>query len=48
MSTIKLLKRVILAFCLVGVTVFVSSCNINQPVSTSDEKGYGGEGGAGR
>ncbi|MCE0721968.1 MULTISPECIES: hypothetical protein [Legionella] len=45
MSTMKQLKRIILAFCLVGVTVFASSCNVNQPISTHNEKGYGGDGG---
>ncbi|SIR86784.1 hypothetical protein [Fluoribacter gormanii] len=47
MSPIKLLKTVILAICFIGVTVSISSCNTNQPISTSDEKGYGGEGGGG-
>ncbi len=44
MSTIKLLKRVILALCLVGATVFASSCNVNHPFSSNNEKGYGGGG----
>ncbi|WP_454781615.1 hypothetical protein [Legionella sp. WA2022007384] len=50
MSTINLLKRVIFVCCLVGVTVFLSSCNTSepdQPISSSNEKGYGGEGGGG-
>ncbi|HHT0593511.1 TPA: hypothetical protein ACTXXA_001419 [Legionella anisa] len=46
MLTVKQLKRVILAFCLVGVTLFASSCNVDQPpISSSNEKGYGGDGG---
>lgn len=46
MSIMKQLKRVILAFCLVGLSVFASSCNIDQPpISSNNEKGYGGDGG---
>ncbi|CAM2733589.1 Uncharacterised protein [Legionella steigerwaltii] len=43
MSTIKLLKKALLVFCLLGTTILVSSCYTNQPIS-SNEKGYGGEG----
>lgn len=48
MSTIKLLKGIILAFCFVGVTTVVSSCTgTKEPTSLDTEKGYGGEGGEG-
>ncbi|QMT61798.1 MULTISPECIES: hypothetical protein [unclassified Legionella] len=50
MLTIKLLRRVIFAGCLLGITVLFSSCNTSQPdqpISSSNEKGYGGEGGGG-
>ncbi|HHF7367710.1 TPA: hypothetical protein ACPSKY_002851 [Legionella bozemanae] len=46
MLTMKQLKRVILACCLAGFAAFVSSCNVDQPpISSNNEKGYGGDGG---
>ena len=43
-----ILKGVILIFCVMGATVFVSSCTPDQNVSADDSgDGYGGSGGAG-
>ncbi|KTC91392.1 hypothetical protein OQJ18_12865 [Fluoribacter dumoffii] len=44
MSLMNPFKKVILVLCLFGAALFISSCTVNKPFSSTNEKGFGGEG----